>query len=173
MRGIVTLASALALPEGFPARPLLVFTAFFVTIGTLVLQGMTLRQLLLSLNAHDEISVDDERRKARVELASAALLALENTTTDDAGLLEALLLAQRDAAMAEAEGRSGTADLRWEILLGAVSADRPKASTRHRGRRLPSSRGRVRSSRADAPSAWQHLTSNQSRPASQAATFST
>ena len=54
--------------------------------------------------------------KLEFELASAALLALENTTTDDAGLLEPLLLAQRDAAMAEAEGRSGTADLRWEIL---------------------------------------------------------
>ncbi|RYE90717.1 MAG: sodium:proton antiporter, partial [Oxalobacteraceae bacterium] len=39
MRGIVTLAAALALPEAFPQRDLIVFTAFAVVLGTLVVQG--------------------------------------------------------------------------------------------------------------------------------------
>src|SRR4029453_9943500 len=38
MRGIVSLAAALALPVGFPIRDLIVFTAFSVVLGTLVLQ---------------------------------------------------------------------------------------------------------------------------------------
>jgi CPA1 family monovalent cation:H+ antiporter len=45
MRGIVTLATALALPNGvdgaaFPYRDLIVFTAFCVVFGTLVAQGV-------------------------------------------------------------------------------------------------------------------------------------
>ena len=46
MRGIVTLAAALALPAAFPFRDLIVLTAFSVVLGTLVLQGLTLRPLL-------------------------------------------------------------------------------------------------------------------------------
>jgi Na+/H+ antiporter len=42
MRGIVTLAAALALPDGFPYRPFILLTAFTVVLGTLVLQGLTL-----------------------------------------------------------------------------------------------------------------------------------
>jgi monovalent cation/hydrogen antiporter len=48
MRGIVTLVAALALPNGdvgpaFPFRDLIVFVAFSVVLGTLLLQGLTLR----------------------------------------------------------------------------------------------------------------------------------
>ena len=39
MRGIVTLAAALALPSGFPFRDLIVLTAFSVVLGTLVDPG--------------------------------------------------------------------------------------------------------------------------------------
>ena len=43
MRGIVTLAAALALPAGFPFRDLIVLTAFSVVLGTLLIQGLTLK----------------------------------------------------------------------------------------------------------------------------------
>ena len=55
MRGIVTLAAALALPDGsggapaFPYRDLIVLTAFAVVLGTLVVQGLTLRALVMML----------------------------------------------------------------------------------------------------------------------------
>ena len=42
MRGIVTLATAYALPAGFPHRDLALLCAFTVVVGTLVLQGLTL-----------------------------------------------------------------------------------------------------------------------------------
>ena len=49
MRGIVTLAAAFALPENFPYRDLIVLTAFAVVLGSLVIQGLTLRPLILAL----------------------------------------------------------------------------------------------------------------------------
>ncbi len=116
MRGIVTLASALALPRLFPDRPLLVFTAFFVTLGTLLLQGLTLRPLLLLLKVHDDLSFEEERRKARAELASAALAALEGASEEQSQLLAPLLHAQHAEAVAEVEGRATDAYLKWAVL---------------------------------------------------------
>ena len=81
MRGIITLAAALALPERFPYRDLIVFTAFCVVLGTLVLQGMTLRPLLSLLTIPRDDSVDAEVALGRVETARAALKALEAAET--------------------------------------------------------------------------------------------
>jgi CPA1 family monovalent cation:H+ antiporter len=75
MRGTVTLATALALPSDFPYRDLILTTAFGVTLGTLVLQGLTLRPLLLRLGLEDDGSVDREVRLARVETLRAAVAA--------------------------------------------------------------------------------------------------
>jgi CPA1 family monovalent cation:H+ antiporter len=90
MRGIVTLAAAMALPDGsaataFPYRDLIVFCAFAVVLVTLVLQGMTLRPLMAWIGLEDDGSVDREVRLARVETARAALKAL-NGPGDSAAL---------------------------------------------------------------------------------------
>ncbi len=77
MRGTVTLAAALALPADFPHRDLILTTAFGVTLGTLVLQGLTLRPLMLRLRLEDDGSVEREVRLARVETLRAALAAAE------------------------------------------------------------------------------------------------
>ena len=82
MRGTVTLAAALALPTAataspFPYRDLILFTAFGVVLGTLVVQGLTLRPLLLRLALEDDGSVEREVRLARVETLRAALAAAE------------------------------------------------------------------------------------------------
>lgn len=50
MRGTVTLAAALALPTVYPHRDLILATAFDVALGTLVVQGLTLRPLLLRVD---------------------------------------------------------------------------------------------------------------------------
>jgi CPA1 family monovalent cation:H+ antiporter len=81
MRGTVTLAAALALPEGgegtapFPYRDVILVAAFGVVIGTLVLQGLTLRPLLLRLGLEDDGAVDREVRLARIETLRAAVKA--------------------------------------------------------------------------------------------------
>ena len=72
MRGIVTLAAALALPEGFPFRDLIVLTAFGVVLGTLLIQGLTLKALLRALNLHDGDPVAQEERAARRRMLEAA-----------------------------------------------------------------------------------------------------
>jgi len=80
MRGIVTLAAALALPSGtpgFPHRDLIVFSAFCVVVTTLVLQGFTLRPLLHRLCLDEDRTVEREVGIARAETARAALRALE------------------------------------------------------------------------------------------------
>jgi CPA1 family monovalent cation:H+ antiporter len=77
MRGIVTLAAALALPSQIPHRDLIVFCAFCVVLVTLVLQGMTLGPLLRRLGLHDDGSVERELSIAREETAKAAIVALE------------------------------------------------------------------------------------------------
>jgi CPA1 family monovalent cation:H+ antiporter len=82
MRGIVTLAAALALPDGangspaFPHRDLVLFTAFAVVLGTLVVQGLTLRPLLAALALKDDGAVDREVWLARARASRAALTAL-------------------------------------------------------------------------------------------------
>src|SRR6201981_1536607 len=49
MVGLITAATAFALPQQFPGRDLIVLCAFCVVLGTLVIQGWTLRPLLLLL----------------------------------------------------------------------------------------------------------------------------
>ncbi|HEV7365554.1 MAG TPA: Na+/H+ antiporter [Gemmatimonadales bacterium] len=83
MRGTVTLAAALALPDGppgtrFPYRDLILFTAFSVVLVTLVIQGMTVRPLMRALDLHDDGTVEREVQLARAETARAALDAVDH-----------------------------------------------------------------------------------------------
>lgn len=72
MRGIVTLAAALALPGDFPERDLIVLTAFLVVLGTLLIQGLTLKALLRALDLHDGDPVGHEEHAARQRMLQAA-----------------------------------------------------------------------------------------------------
>jgi CPA1 family monovalent cation:H+ antiporter len=72
MRGIVTLAAALALPGDFPARDMIVLTAFLVVLGTLLIQGLTLKALLRALDLHDGDPVAHEEQAARQRMLEAA-----------------------------------------------------------------------------------------------------
>ena len=76
MRGIVTLAAALALPEGFPSRDLIVLSAFCVVLGTLVIQGLTLKILIRALNLQGGDPVANEVRFARERILAAAFTAM-------------------------------------------------------------------------------------------------
>ena len=73
MRGIVTLATAYALPPGFPYRDLILLCAFTVVVGTLTLQGLTLRPLIASLNLRDDRSVENEVKLALQRMSAVAL----------------------------------------------------------------------------------------------------
>lgn len=84
MRGVVSLASALAIPltlagEAFPHRNLILFITFVVILITLVIQGLSLKPLIRWLNIADNDS-EDEKLKAlalRVRLAESVLSYLD------------------------------------------------------------------------------------------------
>ena len=73
MRGIVSLAAALALPYAFPYRDLIVLTAFCVVLATLVIHGLTLGPLLRALDLHDGDPVAREVHAARERALRAGL----------------------------------------------------------------------------------------------------
>ena len=81
MRGIVSLAAALALPltllDGtpFPERDLIIFLTFVVIAVTLVLQGLTLAPLIRRLQVGSDWSEQEEQQRARMALTRAALAA--------------------------------------------------------------------------------------------------
>jgi CPA1 family monovalent cation:H+ antiporter len=87
LRGIVSLAAALALPftlsDGrtpFPGRDLILFLTFGVILGTLVLQGLTLPLVIRALGlgrAGDDREEQYEEALARLETTHAALARLE------------------------------------------------------------------------------------------------
>ncbi|MFT3711789.1 MAG: sodium:proton antiporter [Archangium sp.] len=77
MRGIVTLAAAIALPEDLAHRDLILFCAFCVVLTTLVLQGLTLGPLMKRLQLHDDGDVAREISVARRETSQAAIKTLD------------------------------------------------------------------------------------------------
>jgi len=77
IRGAVSLVAALALPNDFPDRGLIVFLTFSVIVATLVIQGLTLPALIRVLGVSDDGSAEREDAKARIKAAEAALARLE------------------------------------------------------------------------------------------------
>jgi len=83
MRGIVSLAAALALPlalEGgapFPGRDLIIFLTFVVIAVTLVVQGLSLALLIRTLRVGTDWSEHEEEQHARFALGKAAIAAID------------------------------------------------------------------------------------------------
>jgi monovalent cation/hydrogen antiporter len=122
MRGVVTLATALALPEDpgvFPFRDLVLFAAFAVVLGTLVVQGLTLSPLMSILRLVGDDVIAHEAARARTRAAEAALAALEGKMDSGAMALRAEYERRRSsdpspAAQLEAEHEHRRLALRIE-----------------------------------------------------------
>ncbi len=87
MRGMVTLAAALALPPEFPARGSILLAAITVVLGTLVLQGLTLGPLIRWLNFDPDGSHAAELGNTRRALLEVSLAHLDTRAGDEAALL--------------------------------------------------------------------------------------
>jgi CPA1 family monovalent cation:H+ antiporter len=94
MRGIVTLAAAYALPVDFPHRDLILLTSFVVVVGTLVLQGLTLRPLILLLDLHDDDPVNREVRLACERVVRAGIQVLDGDESPEAQVVRTELESQ-------------------------------------------------------------------------------
>jgi CPA1 family monovalent cation:H+ antiporter len=83
MRGVISLAAAIALPQTlaggapFEQRNMIIFLAFSVILVTLVLQGLTLPPLIRALGLAGIAQPNEEEREARRAILQAALSYLE------------------------------------------------------------------------------------------------
>jgi monovalent cation/hydrogen antiporter len=106
MRGVVSLAAALALPftldngRPFPGRELILFLTFVVILVTLVFQGLTLPLLIKWLKVKEDSSDEQEEREARLKANQAALSRL-----NDLAMSEHVDEATLDRMRAEYEDR--------------------------------------------------------------------
>ena len=89
MRGVVSLAAALALPltvqngSPFPGRDLILFLTFVVILATLVVQGLSLPHFIRWLKVEDDGSAEREERLARLKANQAALARLTELARAD------------------------------------------------------------------------------------------
>ncbi len=99
MRGVVSLAAALAIPltvdgtadgRAFPGRDLILFLTFIVILATLVVQGLSLPWLIRWLGVKDDGAMEKEERKARLKANQRALAHLNKTTEHDPTKADAL-----------------------------------------------------------------------------------
>ncbi|MBB5713298.1 CPA1 family monovalent cation:H+ antiporter [Sphingomonas aerophila] len=120
MRGLLSLATAFALPANFPQRDLVVLTAFGVVLATLVFQGMTLAPLVRLFKLDRMEDPQAELAEARRRLTDAALSKLDDLPDGDG--LRATYQAKR-AAHDDPE-RAAWLDRQRQAGLAVVAAQR-------------------------------------------------
>jgi monovalent cation/hydrogen antiporter len=87
LRGVVSLAAALALPLSLPGRDVLLFITFGVILITLVGEGLTLRVLTRALRIGGDATTEREEGHARTVAAEAAVARLEDLAREWPGHL--------------------------------------------------------------------------------------
>ena len=92
MRGVVSLAAALALPETVPGRDLILFLTFAGILATLVIQGLSLPKIIEWLGVRAGTDEHEQERDLRRKLANKAIAHLEENHA--IGSLPDLALAQ-------------------------------------------------------------------------------
>ena len=146
MRGVVTLAVALSLPESMPGRDLMLVTAFAVILVTVLVQGTTLG-LVIRLAGLEE----DERARAPLDLfaAESAMLKAQFSAMErlaygsDGTLLHPRLLDsyRRRATMSAEflgtpEERDRSIAAHYDVILAVVAAGRAELVRLHRARQI-------------------------------------
>lgn len=136
MRGIVSLAAALALPvvlmngEPFPQRDLIIFLTFVVIAVTLVVQGLSLPPLIRRLKVGADWSLHDEHQRARIALGAAALAAIdelaqrERMSAELAARVRAEFADKIERAFADGPAVEGDSELARRLRQAAIQAER-------------------------------------------------
>ncbi|BAT60942.1 sodium, potassium, lithium and rubidium/H(+) antiporter [Variibacter gotjawalensis] len=166
MRGIVTLAAAFAIPEKlpggdpFPYRDLILLSAFVVVLGTLVVQGLTLKPLIRWMGLRDDDPVGREVRQARI----AAYRAAHDAVEDDGSLNAKLLRKEYAAAVELCEAGSENGEARalpaGPLRLRAVAAARDRIVALRRGGTIGDDAYHILEEELD----WAELSASASHP---------
>jgi Na+/H+ antiporter len=137
MRGIVTLAAAFALPESFPYRDLILLTACSVVLGSLVIQGLTLRPLILALKLKQDDPVAVEVARARGVAFRAALDEIEGDPSEEAEILRLEYRAMLMRGESDPDGGVPTSELPADPLRRrAIDAARRSILTLRRSEEI-------------------------------------
>jgi monovalent cation/hydrogen antiporter len=143
MRGVVSLAAALALPLDFPERDLIVFLAFCAILATLILQGTTLETLIkrLAIEEPRRSGMSEAEAEARHVAAHAMQRHIEAQREDPMyGVIAGDLAPEfRDRARVFATAAGATAaelTARLQLRLAALRVGREALISHHRGSRL-------------------------------------
>jgi CPA1 family monovalent cation:H+ antiporter len=83
MRGAVSLAAALAIPEDVAGRNVIVFLCFTTILWTVCLEGLSLPWLLRRLDVHEDDTPRREEDAARLVASEAAIGRLEELAGED------------------------------------------------------------------------------------------
>lgn len=122
IRGILTIATASALPHDFPGRSLIVFASFSVVLGTLVVQGFTIGPLVNLLHLEPDDSLKEETGQVRKQLLEVGLRYLgERTDASAASIRKELLSALKQADSLDFSAQSSSLD---KLRCSVVDAQR-------------------------------------------------
>ncbi len=136
MRGIVSLAAALALPatlpngDEFPHRDLIVYLTFCVIAITLVGQGLSLPALIRKLKVGSDWSIQKEQQRVRAAMSAAALAAIdeimrgENVPEEWADQLRAEITDRITLAAPGGQELTPKAELLSRLRQAAIKAER-------------------------------------------------
>ncbi|HMD02925.1 MAG TPA: Na+/H+ antiporter, partial [Candidatus Baltobacteraceae bacterium] len=115
MRGVVSLAAALALPlrdtagNPFPGRNAILFVTFCVIFATLVFQGLSLIPIIKWLGIHGEDDLEKRENEVRVAALKAGLARLHGLEPFDSTTeweVEGRILAEYEYRIAHLEGHA-------------------------------------------------------------------
>jgi CPA1 family monovalent cation:H+ antiporter len=137
MRGVVSIAAAVAVPlttdsgAAFPQRDLVIYLAFVVVVGTLVIQGFSLPWLIrhLDVTAGDDTADLLAEAEAQQRAAAAAVDRLDVLLAEEPDVDQEVV----DRLRARTRGRALTA---WERLGGEGSPEAPTAAYRRLRREM-------------------------------------
>jgi CPA1 family monovalent cation:H+ antiporter len=147
MRGVVSLAAALALPEGFPGRDFILAVTFAVILVTVLLQGATLAPLvhILRLDRYGGKTPQLEREAvARARVIAAQLAEIERHSLQPDGTHRHPRLVEQYSYRTRASnnfasdvgGHIGKRDEHFNVVLAAVTAGRRELLRLHGGNEI-------------------------------------
>jgi Na+/H+ antiporter len=142
VRGVVTLALALSVPEGFPGRDFILVTSFAVILVTVLVQGTSLGLVInwARLTEPAEEMPHLNLNQAEAAMAQAQLITIEKLAYDNAGTLIHPMLLDRYQRRATAINKyvEKIDDMRpllhahFDVVLEAVATGRRELIRLHR-----------------------------------------
>ena len=143
MRGVVSLAAALALPDSFPGRDFILVTTFAVILVTVLVQGATLPPLIRALHlpvgvgASEKTMGEDE---ARARMATAQLAVVQSLSKTEDGEERHPRLVEQYSYRARAATRYSDSHgalavhrvAHFDVVVAAIEAGRQEVLRLHR-----------------------------------------